>query len=164
MNIAANRSEFNEQLKMALDKAGGPFLLAKELKVSLKAIHNWLKGKNVNLFQQRAQRIFNYINTPGRGKKKSVIEKVWQVIRILPIFTVKEVAATTECSYVTVRDVIRRLVNAGYVMRVRQQIPAAKLISGFEFLRLAKNTGPNAPLIGAGGKVTDRNTEEDNNV
>ncbi|MFA5598538.1 MAG: hypothetical protein WDA26_13330 [Pusillimonas sp.] len=159
MNVAANRSEFDMHLKMALDKAGGPFLLAKELKVSLKAIHNWLNGKRVALFRQRAQQVYNYINTPGKNREKTVVEKVWQVIRILPVFTIKEVAAATECSYVSVRDIIRKLVNAGYVIRIQQQTPLKKLLTGLDYLKLVKNTGPKAPKIGPHSKVTDCNKE-----
>lgn len=92
------------------------------------------------------------------GRKR---QKIWQSMRIMRQFTVKDLAATAECSAGEVRRYVRGLRSVGYVRIVKPKTTGGSTGgSRWAVHLLVKDTGPYAPRVRMDDKgVTDPNRQ-----
>ncbi len=77
------------------------------------------------------------------SNRKNSRDKIWKVIRALREFSIEEAATLTELTSATVSGYVHQLLHAGYVRQagIRREANGRKRL-----YRLAKNTGPKAPV------------------
>lgn len=84
-------------------------------------------------------------------------ERAWQSMRILRVFDLAQILATADISKDNAKKYILRLRRAGYVVCVQDRVngrPGSR-----NTYRLARNTGPKAPVPFLDGGVYDPNLD-----
>ncbi|MES1936712.1 hypothetical protein [Salinisphaera hydrothermalis] len=87
--------------------------------------------------------------------------RIWQAIRVMRSYTVRDLVATAECRVEPVRHLVRDLVDAGYA-RVTQ--PAHRPSGRHARYQLLRDTGPLPLVRHKSGALTDPNTHEEINL
>lgn len=84
-----------------------------------------------------------------RRPAQELRQRAWNSMRVLRVFTTAQIAATAEISAVNLRKFLPALVRSGYI-RVEKPKQNGKA-QGHAIWRLARNTGPRAPIVRSDG-------------
>jgi hypothetical protein len=95
------------------------------------------------------------LTAKGDAAKPSSCQKMWVAIRVLKLFSYRDISLTAEVTNESARRYLRDLQQAGY-LTIRKAEPHAPTL--YSFLN-AKDTGPHAPQV-VKGKVFDHNLKK----
>jgi hypothetical protein len=82
--------------------------------------------------------------------------KIWRSMRMMRRFTISDLCATATASNHNVSVYLGALVSAGYVRKLKREVPKRGL-EGHAIFALIKDTGPMAPKRATDGSIFDPN-------
>ncbi|MEI2740927.1 MAG: hypothetical protein V9G63_10045 [Candidatus Competibacter sp.] len=91
--------------------------------------------------------------TPGMTQRQrsglDARQRIWNTVRVFKQVSIEQAQATAEVSASNAQKYLRALLRAGYLQIARPK--QSGKTGGHAIYRLARNTGPRAPIVRTGG-------------